>query len=101
MGEEKRSCLCLFIALFHHGNHLIYSEHFSIHLLLSESKTHFLSVPWLRARAFVCVCVKECVKSHGNREEAGKLAACRLHMGNCANEVTPHKQTNKLVEIFW
>lgn len=46
--------------------------------------------------AHVHLCVKVCVKSHGNRKEAGKPAACRLHMGNCPNEVTPHKQQTNL-----
>lgn len=65
-GEEKRSCLCLFIALFHHGNHLIYSENFFIHLLLSLAKpifcVHHLAVS-LSLRMFVYC--------HRNRENVG------------------------------
>lgn len=70
-GEEKRSLLCLFIALFHHGNHLIYSEHFSIHLLLSLAKPIF----YLHQRC-VWVCVSVCVRESREWGKSSKLAAC-------------------------
>lgn len=65
-GEEKRSLLCLFIALFHHGNHLIYSEHFSIHLLLSLAKPIFyLHQHCMSVCVYVCMWVWESQRNRG------------------------------------
>lgn len=62
-GEEKEIMLCLFIALFHHGNNLIYSENFSIHLLLSPAK------PIFYVHQCVCLCGSVCCQE--NRGKAG------------------------------
>ncbi len=93
-GEEKRSLVCLFIALFHHGNHLIYSEHFSIHLLLSLAKPIFYLH---QCRVHVCVCACVCLwESHRNREK--RQAHCLQSVCVCtwsAALMNPHT-ANKL-----